>query len=193
MPKRYFRLTDDVEVPGRWHLDDLVGPPGQEVDRWQFEAGVPVQFEGRLKLPIDHPGRPLDFTLTPVGGAPVLHSRVARSFLELAPEDVQLVPVDVEGQHDPYFILNVTRVVRCIDDAACAEVQYWRPEDGRPEKTGNYRAVHGLRIDPTQVGHAQVFRPWGWLVVLIVSEDIKQALERLGATGTRFVDVTGPG
>jgi hypothetical protein len=36
------------------------------------------------------------------------------------------------------------------------------------------------------VGAASVFRPWGWTVVLIVTERIKLAMEREGMTGTRF-------
>jgi hypothetical protein len=114
---------------------------------------------------------------------------VATLLAELAPTDVQFVPVNVEGQTDGFFILNVTRVVKCIDDEASAEVQYWKPENGRPEKTGSYRAVHGLRIDPSKVGDAKVFRPWGWLVVLLVSEEIREALERIRASGTKFKEV----
>ncbi|HZI05632.1 MAG TPA: hypothetical protein VEZ71_16500, partial [Archangium sp.] len=55
-----------------------------------------------------------------------------------------------------------------------------------------YRSVSGMRIAPERVGEAQVFRPWGWEVVLLVSEDVKQALERVGATGQKFEEVTGP-
>jgi hypothetical protein len=183
---RYFRLSDDAYVAGRWYLDDPVDPRGREVDRWQFESGLPGAIDGRLRVPLYRPGEPLDFSVTAVGGAPIVHGRVASIFAELAPTDVQLVPVDVEGQAEEFFILNVTRVVKCIDDKASAEVQYWKPEDGRPEKAGNYRAVHGLRIDSSKVGDAKVFRPWGWLVVLLVSEEIKEALERIGATGAKF-------
>ena len=110
-------------------------------------------------------------------------------FANLASQDVQLVPVDVEGQTDEFFILNVTRVVKCIDDEASDEVQYWKPEDGRPENIGSYRAVHGMRIDPSKVGDAKVFRPWGWMVVVIISEEIKLALEDLGTIGAKFRDV----
>ena len=186
---RYFRLSDDVHVPGRWYLDDPVDPRGREVDRWQFESGAPVDIEGRLRIPIDRLGKPLDFSVTPVGGAPIVHARVASLFAKLASTDVQLLPVDVEGQPDEFFILNVTRVVKCIDDEASAEVQYWKHEDGRPEKTGNYRAVHGMRIDASKVGDANVFRPQGWLVVLLVSEEIRKALEGIGATGAKFKEV----
>jgi hypothetical protein len=186
---RYFRLSDDVHASGRWYLDDPVDPRGREVDRWQFERGLPVAIDGRLWLPLYRPGKPLDFSVTAVGGAPIVHGRVASIFAELASTDVQLVPVDIEGQTDEFFILNATRVVKCIDDKASAEVQYWKPEDGRPEKTGNYRAVHGLRIDPSKAGASKVFRPWGWLVVLLVSEELKDALERIRATGTKFKEV----
>jgi hypothetical protein len=50
-----------------------------------------------------------------------------------------------------------------------------------------------MRIDPTLVAGAKVFRPWGWRVALIVAEDVKDALERTGATGLDFREVTGPG
>jgi hypothetical protein len=49
-----------------------------------------------------------------------------------------------------------------------------------------------MRIDPAKVGDAKVFRPWGWQVVLVVSEEIKEALERKGVTGASFEEVTGP-
>jgi anthranilate phosphoribosyltransferase len=54
---------------------------------------------------------------------------------------------------------------------------------------GQYEGVHGLRIDPTKVGAARVFRTWGWTIALIVSEELKEALERIRATGTKFKEV----
>ncbi|WNG24113.1 hypothetical protein F0U62_08815 [Cystobacter fuscus] len=54
---------------------------------------------------------------------------------------------------------------------------------------GEYRNVAGLRIDPTKVGSAHIFRPWGWTVVLIVSERVKLAMEEEGLTGARFIEV----
>jgi hypothetical protein len=49
--------------------------------------------------------------------------------------------------------------------------------------------VDGLHIDKTKVGEARVFRLEGWAGSLIVSENIKQALERVGATGVKFEEV----
>ena len=49
--------------------------------------------------------------------------------------------------------------------------------------------IRGLRIDRTKVGNAMILRPEGWEVALIVSEAIKDALERMGATGVKFEEV----
>ncbi len=193
MVLRYFEVLDDVNVPGRWELNDPTDQSGREVENpWMFRKGEPVQLEERLRVPLTRPGKPLDFSMAGVGVTPVIHAKVAAILTQLAPADVQLLPVDIVSQSEPYFIANVTRVVRCIDDEASEEVRYWKPEDGRPEKVGKYRAVSGMRIDATKVGDAKVFRTWGWTIALIVSEDIKEALERAGITGVKFKEVTGP-
>ncbi|NMO16314.1 hypothetical protein HPC49_29110 [Pyxidicoccus fallax] len=187
---RYFALRQDVYVPGRWYLDEPVDSEGKELeDIWQFTEGHPVQVEQPLYVPCHRAGRSLDFSTTSVGATPILHPKVATVFEAFAPDDLQVLPVRVEGQAEQYFLLNVTRLVKCIDDSASEEVQYWRPEDGRPEKTGRYRSVLGLRIDKARVGDARVFRTWGWTVALIVAEELKVALERTGATGMSFTEV----
>ncbi|WP_225409275.1 imm11 family protein [Stigmatella hybrida] len=193
MERRYFDLHDDVYIQGRWELGDPTDSQDREVDDpWQFADGRPVRIEEPLRVPVTHPGTPLDFSLAGIGVTPIVHKRVASLLAELAPDDVQLIPVELEGQPEPYCILVATRAIRCIDDQASAEVKYWKPEDGQPDRVGEYRAVHGMRIDPAKVGDAKVFRPWGWTVALIVSEDIKEALERAGVTGVKFTEVTGP-
>ena len=192
MSKQYFKITDDVYVPERWDLGTPVDARGRELDDWLFAEGVPVAVEGRLKIPIRaYDGVVLDYTEAGLQ-VPVVSARAAAVFSELAPNDVQLIPVDIEAHPEPFFILVCTRVVKCIDEEQSGDVRFWKPEDGRPEKVGNYRAMHSMRIDPSRVGEAQVFRTWGWQVALVVSEDIRQALERVGATGLKFWSVTGP-
>ncbi|RYZ33272.1 MAG: hypothetical protein EOO71_42380, partial [Myxococcaceae bacterium] len=193
MATRYFELFDDLDVQGRWALGDPTNEAGQEVaNPWMFRKGEPVSLELPLKVPLDRPGNPLGMSLAGIGMAPVVQASAADILARLAPNDVQLLPVKVASVSEPYFLVNVVRVIRCISDETSEEVQYWRPEDGRPEKTGKYRSVSGMRIDPTQVGDAKVFRTWGWTIALIVSEDIKDALERAGITGMKFEEVTGP-
>ncbi|MFP2910396.1 imm11 family protein [Pyxidicoccus sp. 3LFB2] len=188
MPSRFFRIAENVQA-GNWYLGDPEDPRGQEVeDPWMFRAGRTVQVEGPLKVPIDEPGRALDFSTAGVGVTPVVHIKVAEIFKELAPNDVQFIPVHIKRHPDQYVILVATKLIRCIDDTA-SKVQRWKPEDGLPEKVGQYYAVDDMRIDPTKVGDAKVFRTEGWDIALIVSEGIKQALERMKATGVKFTQV----
>ncbi|OJT17861.1 hypothetical protein BO221_43465 [Archangium sp. Cb G35] len=192
MAQRYFELIDEMSSPDRWLLGDPVDEQGNEVRTRQFMSGEPSRFDGRLRVPIYHPGASLDFSRADTSGIPVVSQKVADVLLTLAPGDIQLIPVEMDSRPAPYFLVNVSRLVKCIDDEACEEVLYWKPEDGRPDKVGQYRDVYGLRIDPAKAGDAKVFRPWGYKGSLIVSEDIKEALERTGATGTEFREVTGP-
>ncbi|WNG62458.1 hypothetical protein F0U59_04705 [Archangium gephyra] len=123
-------------------------------------------------------------------GNPVVHRRVVSLFERLGLQnEVQFIPVEVDGQTEPWFILNALRVIRCIDDARCDEVFYWGPEDGEPDRIGEYQNVRGLKVDVEKIGNAHIFRPWGWLVVLIVSEYVKQAMEAEGITGIKFLEV----
>ncbi|WP_163866559.1 imm11 family protein [Myxococcus eversor] len=188
-PSRYFRLKPEMRR-GKWSLDEPLDSQGRELEDFrEFTSGRPAQVSGRLVIPTDEAGMRLDYSTAGAGMTPVVHVRAATLFAELSPNDVQLVPVDIKGCPDEYLILVATRLVRCIDDEASEEVLYWKPEYGRPEKLGQYRSVYGLRIDRSKVGDAKVFRTWGWSGVLVVSEDIKAALERAKVSGAEFEEV----
>ena len=185
--RRFYDLMDDRRSQTRWHLDNPVDEQGQEIDPWQFKKGKVLEMGCVPRFPLDIPGSPLDYCWAAFT-IPVVHERVVQLFQRMGLGDVQFIPARVEGHAEPYFILNALRIIRCIDDARCTEVRYWKPEDNRPDKLGEYRVVYGMRIDPTKVGDARIFRPWGWRVALVISEDLKQALEQEGITGTRFVE-----
>jgi len=187
MPQRFFKLADDMMFPSRWHLAMPRDTQGVKVEDYEFWRGTPVHIKSRLRIPIEIGGKPLDYTEAGLN-IPVVHVRVASMFAELAPEDVQLIPVDVEGQPDQYLILVATRLIRCIDEKA-SRIRLWTHEDGLPDMVGQYASVRNMRIDKAKVGSAQVFRCEGWTNSLIVSGEIKDALERMGATGTRFEEV----
>jgi hypothetical protein len=187
MPK-YYELLDDRYHSGRWHLSSPVDEHGQKINPWQFDEGRWLEPQGTIRFPVRPDGVELDFSWAAFS-IPVVTLRLVQLFERLGVQEVQFLPVQVEGHTGPYFILNSLRTLRCIDDARCKEVQYFKLEDGQPEKVGEYRFVRGMRIDPTKVEGARVFRPWGWTEALIVSEDLKQALEQEGLTGTRFIEV----
>ncbi len=197
---RYYKLYDNVYIPGRWHLRMPLFADGEDergreedderelFDIWRFKQGRVLQIDEPIRLSMKPAGLALEFSHAL--GIPVVHRRVVSLFERLGlQKEVQFIPVDVEGQTQPWFILNALRVIRCIDDARCEEVLYWLPEDNRPDKEGQYRNVAGLKVDPEKIGDAHIFRPWGWKVVLIVSEHVKSALEAEGITGIKFLEV----
>jgi hypothetical protein len=187
MSQRFFDLSDDVYVPHRWHLATPIDSHGRKVHDWDFKRGTPVNLEGRLRIPIKVAGRPLDFSEAGIR-IPVVHVKVASMLSERAPGDVQLIPAEIEGQPDQYLVLVATRLIRCIDEKA-SRILLWTHEDGVPHKVGKYRDVRDMRIDKVKAGNAKVFRPEGWSGTLIVTEEIKDSLEHMGAAGTRFQEV----
>lgn len=188
---RYFDLFQDLYIPGIWYLDTPVDGNGQVIGTWVFTDGQPVSVKEPLRVALYRPGKPLDYSLADVGSVPVVTPRVASVLQALAPGDIQTFPIQVEGQPEPYVLINVTRLLKCIDNQASEYVEIWVPEDknDQPERAGEYRNVRGLRVDKSRVGDVKIFRTWGWNVALIVSEDIKNALEGIGATGMRFTEV----
>jgi hypothetical protein len=187
MAQRFFDLSDDLYIPRRWYLATPSDSQGRKVFDWDFTQGTPVHVEGRLKIPIKIAGRALDCCWAGLS-IPVVHVKVASMLAERAPGDVQLIPADIEGFPEQYLVLVATRLIRCIDEQT-SRILLWTHEDGEPGKIGQYRDVRDMRIDKAKVGNAKVFRPEGWSTVLIVAEEIKNALEDMGATGTRFVEV----
>jgi hypothetical protein len=185
---RYYKIYDNVYIPGRWYLRMPLGRDDELFDTWRFKEGRLLDIKEPIGLSMKPAGIPLDFSHAL--GIPVVNHRVVALFERLGIEkEVQFIPVEIEGQTEPWFVLNALQVIKCIDDTRCEEVLYWQPEDNRPELVGEYRSVAGMRIDPEKVGDAHIFRPWGWTVVLIVSGRVKQAMEAEGITGAKFFEV----
>jgi hypothetical protein len=186
--RKFYRLTEDVHHPEAWVLRSPVDDTGERLPHGQFVLGAPAEVSSKPRIPLARPGRPVDFSQTGLG-ITVVHARVVALFERMGVQGVQFIPVSVESQAEDYFILNTTRVIQCIDDQACEKVVYWAPEDGEPSRVGEYHAVYGLRIDPSKVGDAHIFLPRGWHVAIIVSEELKQALEHQRITGVKFTEV----
>ncbi len=185
---RYYDLVDDRQSLTRWHLGAPRDEHGEEIDPWQFDDGKRLELGVVPRFPLEVEGDPLDFCWAAFSII-VVSDRFVKLFERLDVTGVQFLLAQIEGHPGPWYILNALQVIRCIDDTRSDHVLYWGPEDNRPDKLGEYRAVYGMRIDPSRVGEARIFRAWGWRGALIISEDLKQAMEAAGITGTRFIEV----
>ena len=186
---KYFKMSDDMRILDRWTLNHPMEGNGQELWHGQMTDGLPISVRQSARIGLYVPGRALDFSTTALS-IPIIHGRVKALFEQLGLDgQIQMFPITVEGQAEPYYVLNLLRVVRCIDDARCEAVAYRTVEDGYEDRIGEYRNVVGMRIDPSRVGDAEIFRPWGWQTSIIVSERVKLAMEKSSMTGACFTEV----
>jgi hypothetical protein len=139
---KYYEIDDDKYIPGRWYLRmpraDEAGR-GELFDVWRFSEGRYLTIGHPIRMRVKPDGIALDFSHA--FGIPIVHRRVVALFERLGLQrEVQFIPVEIEGQVEPYFILNALQIIRCIDEARCDEVFHWKPEDGEPDRVGQERA-----------------------------------------------------
>lgn len=150
-----------------------------------LDAGIPLNDSGPLTGRVSHAGRVLDFSLTSFS-VPVVTARLAEAVSKIAGADVQCLPVGIAGQSG-MMVINTVRVIRCLDERR-SEFIKWTKDDYRADLAGQYRQVTKLVLDPTSVPvNAHCFRVEGWLVALIVSEEVKEAMESVGCMGAKFI------
>lgn len=175
----------------QWLLSTPIRDSGEAFDEpWMFTDACVLPDPGSVKSQISHPGKKRAFVFAGVEGTPIVSEALANVFRALAPDDVQLFPVTVEGDPERYFVVNAIKVVDAIDEARCREVHHYAEDDPAPEFPGEYNWIYGLRIDPAKTEGAQVFRLKKFKTAFIVSEDIKNALEGVGNLGVSFERVT---
>jgi hypothetical protein len=181
---RYFRLLDDVHVPGRWHLGEVTTSLREAPD---FLVGCKLPSETRAVVAITHDGRPLDFCLTSFG-VPVAKKKLADAVASIAEGDLQQVPLTVEGRSG-FVIVQVLRLVACLDEKR-SEFVKWTDRDHRADLAGRYRMVTKLFVDELRIpSGAQIFRIDGWPIALIVSQSVREVMEAAGCVGAKFEDV----
>ena len=190
--ERHFYWVRMAEVP-QWFIETPAPASGGEFDEpWMFGEGRLIPEPGPIKAQVDRPGEKRTFMFAGLESVPVVSEAVANVFRTLAADDVQLFPVTVGAESERYFIANASKTIDCIDESSCREVHRYDQDDPFPERNGTYRWIYGLRIEPAKTEGARVFRPKRFTHALIVSEEVRAALEEVGNLGVDFERVTGP-
>jgi hypothetical protein len=84
------------------------------------------------------------------------------------------------------YILNILPVVACVDDEKTKEILRWEEEDEEPDKTGKYRQIIGMRVDPERLKGIDICRVKDWEVSIIISQRVKSLLESHSVKGVVF-------
>lgn len=167
----YYHLHDkNSAYPDRWFLGSPITEAGEELDARIFLDARVLHDIGRLRLPITQEGAHQDFTMAE-WEMPVLENSFAEELLSVAPNDVQLIPIAIEGEQHPFSVLNVLHRIRCLDESR-STITWWPANAAIADLAGTYLTVSDIHIDPTRVGASQMFRIDGWVSALIVSEPV---------------------
>lgn len=187
MALKHFELADDVEIPGRWFLKSPRDSHDSQLDPESFRVARPVKADVPLTISIRQLGTPLDWTFAAFD-MPVASARATEILRNLTAQSLEIFPARVEGHEGDYAVINALNCFKCVDESN-SEFLKWTKRDGRPDKIGHYRQISRLRIDPSLVADADIFRIDGWRIALIVSERIKEAFEAANITGVQYMPV----
>ncbi|MBV6663705.1 hypothetical protein KV572_22375 [Pseudomonas yamanorum] len=181
---QYFRLIDDVNFPGRWHLGDI-----HEVDNWAFMHSRP-QFLNHGKIDVYVAGARMDFTFSEVFGVPIVSEKV-RKELMCFPE-VEFFPVSINshGSVDDFNVMVTLASVECVDEERSQFQKFEELDPIRPDKAGDYRGFMSLYLDTSKVKGLHIFRLKKFEVAIIVSLVVKDKLQAAGVTGVKFLAVS---
>lgn len=183
MAIHFYEVVDDMNHPAGWWLGAICSG-GAKLDAGMFTRGQPVDGLGELTVSVKRPGTPLPFSFT-LRDVPVVATKVADLIDTVAPGSIQRFPVEIEETSGRYDLINVVRVIDAIDRER-SEYILWKPEDGRPDKVNTFRQVTSLVVKRDIRKDAGIFRPHGWTVALVISEQLKLALDGLKVRGVTF-------
>ena len=195
----YFEVLDDASIQKRWHLEEPLYIHGRnELDFWPLVSGDRVNARDYqdLNSPIQYEGTSLSFTL----GAfliPYVSAEISKVLRRLDGSHVQLLPCAIGGRDLGFSIVVVASKLQCLD-LERSEIDYYtledlneeEEEDRDPKKIGSIKSVMKpiVRADKVPKG-AHIFRLTEDLNHLMVSEQMKVALEKEGVTGVVFEKV----
>ena len=185
---KYYEMRDDVEAPRRWWLGVPHDALGSDVNPDIFTLAEGISASVPFTIPVRRDGASLDFTFGPLD-LPIVNRRTYRLLQELTSGCCQFFPAHVENHAGDYALVNFLLCRKSMDESRSVFLK-WTEQDHRADKTGQYRQVTKLIIDPARTGSAAIFRLWGWRVSVIVSENIQQAFLSNKITGVRFNQVT---
>ena len=184
---RYFELIDDMSMRmrWRWHVGEILLPDGSEP---RLRAGIRFDDGRPLHADVTHVGHVLDYCETSFG-VPIATKALADTISSIVGPDVQCIPVTISGQWGR-MVLNALRLIRCIDEQRSEFQKYTEGNPIRPDLAGHYESVPKMVLDRSAIRpDAHFFRIMYWEVALIVSEVVKDAMERVGCYGAEFVEL----
>lgn len=193
---RYYEWSANSEGNSSvWHFR-IKGWEDDFALSWRLMEGRPLseeEWEAEAMAYWDEEGPLTDLPFNP--NVPLHSPRLKELLEQLGLErDIQYLPVRVIGEKSGrevgvYYVANFLRRIPCLDLEHSIYGRYGEhPEDFRvfPEKIGEISHVLKAVLRREAIGDARLFRVDEWEYIVVIREDVKEAMEGAGITGCWF-------
>src|SRR5262249_55265155 len=141
----------------------------------ELAAARPMQSVDHLELEISIRGRALDISTTTDAAVPIVSQQAAHVLQQSAGGDIQLLPARIQGVGQPFYYVNVLRLIDCMDRNRSTISGRW----------GKGEILIEPAIDSSRAGAAGIFRVTPQ--VIVVRDSLRQAIEDARLIGPRFI------
>jgi hypothetical protein len=177
---RFYEIVK-FSYSGHWIID-LVDDTYRGDITYSLKQGTRLSAPpAPFQLVLFQQGIPMDFSTT-LMGIPVVTTRGAALLRKIASNDVQLIPARLRGHADALWVVNITKMLNCVD-VDRSRIIYVEAPGGGALSTPLYT------IDPVKVGESQIFRLANDYPRMIISETLKCAIIDGGLIGPGLASV----
>ncbi len=184
--RKFFKLVEDIYIPNRWYPGKIL-----DVDNWAFSLPRPVAHnQAPFELTISQDGDQTDYSQAGSCAVHIGNDRVVEILSKY--KKVEFFPLLIKKPRykGNYHAIKVHEYLDCLDESQ-SEFQVFTENDPiRPDLAGQYHSIITMRIDVRKISDdTHIFRLSKDRITLIVSENIKIALEKEDITGCWFIEV----
>lgn len=176
---KYYKFWQDMDVLGNWFLDEANDANGIQIYGWNFSSGI----EYTESIPVSTtPYQVGNESPVSFGGldTPYFRRDIGDVIEKIAKNQVQRFDVFIPNAVDEYCIINATITLDAIDPSSDIEKYTARQIAEVPERGDRYKMVSKIVLNGEKIPvNSHIFRLKGWLVDLIVSEDVKNGIEKI--------------
>jgi|SRR5579859_326454 len=179
---KYYRMCDDLD--DRWAIGHFEFEKGDNV--WTFtKAGAKPALGYSPKAWIREHGRKVNITY---GDFEVLIvDDCAKDCF--SSEEALFFPIEIADMTDKsknYYIMHILREVECVD-LELSKYDLWEVNNPiRPDKAGQFKTIYKLVVDTGRKIEWNIFRIKRYDVAIVVSETLKEKLEKKSISGVKF-------
>lgn len=184
---KYYRLTENMTTLNKWYLgeiNDLL-----YTHQWGFTMSPLFSIDEKLSIPIKINGLRTDFTENLTYDVPILSNR-AKNILKFYKTRFSDVDVLLDGELDGKYYAMGVDIIDVIDERQSKYIKYEKDDPIRPDKEGDYKYFNEMVLSRSKIGGNHIFRIKGYVIYLVVSEELKSKIESEHLTGFAFEELT---